>query len=210
MKINLFAKINSIVLVLILTIILLTKPTYSFYLSFYPAGNDDGRVIMVTGDSYAGFFAGFECLRDYNFLIYADAGKSTKENFEMMKAAVNDYPDTVIISLGVNDHNKLETPEDFGKRIEELILICKEKYKRVILHTYMSYDDAEFSGSKNIYSVSDFDDELKRLGKKYNNTFYIDMSDYNSEVFWQEDKIHYNKLFYDELYNRITTALMLF
>lgn len=210
MKINLFAKVNSIVLALILTIILLTKPTYSFYLSFYPAGNDDGRVIMVTGDSYAGFFAGFECLRDYNFLIYADAGKSTKENFEMMKAAVNDYPDTVIISLGVNDHNKLETPEDFGKRIEELILICKEKHKRVILHTYMSYDDAEFSGSKNIYSVSDFDDELKRLGKKYNNTFYIDMSDYNSEVFWQEDKIHYNKLFYDELYNRITTALMLF
>ena len=94
--------------------------------------------------------------------------------------------------------------------MEKIIKFCKEKYKRVILHTYMSYDDAEFSGSKNIYSVSDFDDELKRLGKKYNNTFYIDMSDYNSEVFWQEDKIHYNKLFYDELYNRITTALMLF
>lgn len=209
MRYSFFSKIN-IVLVLILVTILSVKPTYSFYLSFYPAGNDNGKVIMLTGDSYAGFFAGFECLRDYNFLIYADAGKSTKENFEMMRMAVNDYPNTVIISLGVNDHNKLEIPSDFGRRIEELILICKENHKKVILHTYMNYDTKEFDGSKNTYSVSDYDDELKRLGEKYNNTFYIDMSDYNNEIFLQEDRIHYNKVFYDELYNRISTALMLF
>lgn len=207
---KIFIKVNSALFFILLFTFLFTKTNYSYFFSFYPAENAESKVIVITGDSYAGYFAGFECYKDYNFLIYADAGKSTKENFDMMKEAVNAYPDTVIISLGVNDHNKHEKPEDFSNRIEELILMCKENQKKVILHTYMIYDDDEFDGAKSIYTVVDYDNELKRLGKKYSNTFYIDMSDYNNEIFWQEDRIHYNKIFYDELYSRISTALMLF
>ena len=184
----------------------------SSFFNFYPARDANDDTIVVTGDSYAGYFATYECSKDYNILIFAEAGKSTKENYDIMKAAVSLYPSTIIISVGVNDHNKNESPSDFKQRIETLVKLCKFYNKKVILHTYMNYDTEIYSDDsmEREFDVSDYDKILKDIGSNYNNAFYIDMSDYDKEEYLQEDKIHYNKMFYDELYNRITTAIMLF
>ena len=128
----------------------------------------------------------------------------------MMKLAINSTPEIVVISIGVNDCNKHVTLEDFKNRMEELVSECKAMNKRVILHTYMDYDMDAFGDSKHVFLPSDYDNILKNVAKKYSNAFYVDMSDYNSNIFLQPDLIHYNKVFYDELYSRIRVALMLF
>ena len=60
------------------------------------------------------------------------------------------------------------------------------------------------------YKESDYDKILRELGNKYMNAYYVDMSDYNNEKYLQDDHIHYNKVFYDELYNRMVAALKQF
>jgi lysophospholipase L1-like esterase len=213
MKRNLFSKINIvIVLASLLNVLVFSNVFGKPFFSYYPAKDANDETIIVTGDSYAGYFASYECNKDYNIIIYAEAGRSTKENYEMMLNAVDLYPKTVVISLGVNDHNKNESPSDFKTRIEEIVKICKRRNKRVVLHTYMDYgpvlekEDKTESG----FDVQEYDEILKDIGSRYNNVFYIDMSDYEKEQYLQADKIHYNTLFYDELYNRMTTAMMLF
>lgn len=213
MKKNLFSKINIvIVLTSLLNVLVFSNAFGKPFFRYYPGKDVNDETIIVTGDSYAGYFASYECNKDYNIIIYAEAGRSTKENYEMMLNAVGLYPKTVVVSLGVNDHNKNEAPSDFKTRIEELVKLCKRHNKRVILHTYMDYGPAFAKKDKTVLSfeVQEYDEILKDIGSRYSNAFYIDMSDYEKEQYLQADKIHYNTLFYDELYNRITTAMMLF
>ena len=196
-----------IVFTLVLTICI---PSFGFFYFYYPSKDGSGETIMVTGDSYAGYFATYESGKDYNIIIFAEAAKSTKENYEVMKTAIKAPPNIIIISIGVNDCNKHVTLEDFKNRMEELVSECKSMNKKVILHTYMDYDMDAFGDSKHVFVPSDYDNILKNVAQKYNNAFYIDMSDYNNKIFLQPDLIHYNKVFYDILYDRISTALMLF
>lgn len=193
-----------------LVVFIYAKKSNAYYQAFYPARNDNSEIVLITGDSYAGYFAAYECLQDYGILIYADAGKSTKENFEMMKEAVNTFPDTVIISIGVNDHNQNVSPEEFKNRIEELVHISEIQNKRIILHTYMNYDLSCIGDPQKMYNVIEYDRALKDIAEKHKSTFYIDMSDYNNDAYLQSDRIHYNKTFYDALYSRVATALFLF
>lgn len=204
-----FKKVLNIVIVFVLVIII-KIPSYGFFYFYYPSKDGSGETIMVTGDSYAGYFATYESGNDYNIIIFAEAAKSTKENYDMMKLAIKSAPEIVVISIGVNDCNKHVTLEDFKNRMEELVSECKAMNKRVILHTYMDYDMDAFGDSKHVFLPSDYDNILKNVAKKYSNAFYVDMSDYNSNIFLQPDLIHYNKVFYDELYSRIRVALMLF
>ena len=204
-----FKKVLNIIIVLTL-ILTISIPSFGFFYFYYPSKDGSGETIMVTGDSYAGYFATYESGNDYNIIIFAEAAKSTKENYDMMKLAINSTPEIVVISIGVNDCNKHVTLEDFKNRMEELVSECKAMNKRVILHTYMDYDMDAFGDSKHVFLPSDYDNILKNVAKKYSNAFYVDMSDYNSNIFLQPDLIHYNKVFYDELYSRIRVALMLF
>lgn len=213
MKKSFLIKVNIFIMSILLTVVLSIVPNYSYFLSYYPAKNISTRTVLVTGDSYAGYFATYECLQDYNILIYADAGKTTRENYDMMKEAINTFPDVVIISIGVNDHSKHISPLEFKYRMEDLVSECKGMNKKVILHTYMNYDTEAFSDAfgdaKKVFEISEYDNALKDVAKKYSNAFYIDMSDYNDEKYLMIDRIHYNKVFYDELYNRISTALLI-
>lgn len=203
-------KISTLIMSILLMVGISVNTVYCSFFSYYPAKEDNGKVITITGDSYAGFFASYECFKEYGFLIYANAGKSTKENYEIMKTAINFFPDTIIISIGVNDHSKNVTLDDFKNGIEELVSISRLNRKKIILHTYMDYDDSIVEGVEHLFTTKDYDNILRDISKKNSNVFYVDMSDYNEEVYLQNDKIHYNKLFYDELYRRVSTALMLF
>ena len=204
-----FKKVLNIVIVFVLVIII-KIPSFGFFYFYYPSKDGSGETIMVTGDSYAGYFATYESGNDYNIIIFAEAAKSTKENYDMMKLAIKSAPEIVVISIGVNDCNKHVTLEDFKNRMEELVNECKSMNKKVILHTYMDYDMDAFGDSKHVFLPSDYDNILKNVAKKYSNAFYVDMSDYNNKIFLQPDLIHYNQVFYDELYSRIRVALMLF
>lgn len=206
---SIFKRISRFIISIIF-ISLITVPTYSYTLIFYPAKDPSNKTILVTGDSYAGYFAAYECLKNHNIIMYAEAGKSTRENYDMMKEAIEAFPDIVVISIGVNDHNKHVPPVEFKNGIEEIVSECKAKNKKVILHTYMNYDTNAFKDQKKFFEISDYDDALKEIAQKYSNAFYIDMSDYNEDKYLQKDRIHYDKAFYDELYNRMEIALLLF
>ena len=202
---NIIIFIISILIIVLNSINVIAAP----FLFTYPAGKENAETVILMGDSYAGYFSRFESGRDYNILIYANAGCSVKDNYDIMKEAAGFEPSKVIISIGVNDNNKNNPPEDFEKIINEVISICKKNNKIVILHTYMDYDLKAIDNKHLLYDVSQYDEILKNIAKKNSNVMYINMSDYNNEVYLQEDRIHYNKVFYDELYNRISTAFLL-
>ena len=206
---KLFKKIKIIFIISFVLVVGFVKPNYSFFVDYYTSNNVDAPLIMLTGDSYAGYLATYEAYKDLNILIYAQAGKTTEDNFNMMQMAINTMPKIVVISIGVNDHSQNIKLEDFKNRISYLVNECRQKTKKVILHTYMEYDEEEFGDGMAIYDVKDYDNILRDIAESNSNTFYIDMSDYNDQKYLQDDRIHYNKVFYDELYNRLTTAIML-
>lgn len=180
-----------------------------YFKQFYKTDKPNSDTITVIGDSYAGWFAGYESFKDYNIAVYANAGKTTEVNFEMMEDGFKSSSDIYIISIGVNDHANNIDINEFKDRIEILIKTCSRNGKRVLLHTYMNYQH-EYPENFYKHKEQDYDKVLKDLASKYLNAYYVDMSDYNNEIFLQDDKIHYNRTFYDELYNRMCIALKKF
>lgn len=181
----------------------------TYFKQFYKTNKENSDTITVIGDSYAGWFAGFESFKDYNIAIYANAGKSTEVNFEMMEDGFKSDSEIYIISIGVNDHANNVEINDFKDRIETLIKTCSKNGKRVLLHTYMDYIH-EYPDIFYLHTEKDYDKVLRDLGDKYLNAYYVDMRDFNNPIFLQEDKIHYNNVFYDALYTRICDALKRF
>ena len=207
MKVSILKKIL-ISVVLFVTFISMCS-FVNYFREFYENDEPNSETITVIGDSYAGYFAGYESFRDYNIDIYARAGQSTEVNYLMMQDGFKADSMVYVISIGVNDHTNNIDLDKFRERIESLIKVCAKNGKRVILHTYMNYIH-EFPVEYYKYKESDYDKILRELGNKYINAYYIDMSDYNNEIYLQDDHIHYNKIFYDELYNRMKTALTKF
>ena len=52
-------------------------------------------------------------------------------------------------------------------------------------------------------SIDDYDNLIKRLTSEYDNAYYIDMSNFNDFKFNISDGMHFNKEFYDTLYDKI-------
>lgn len=157
------------------------------------------KMIAVTGDSYAGFLMTFEDLRDYGMVGYAIAGKTLAANYYRMKEAMHQDLDIVVISIGVNDVINNTEPEEFAKLYHSLLLEGLKYGKTIITHTYL---DFKFN---NIYKYKafDYDVVIKKEMYGFDNVYYIDMRDYEKEEYLQNDKIHYNKAFYDVLYDRM-------
>lgn len=218
-------------------------PTYSFFQQNYIVANGKGDLTVI-GDSYAGYFATYESNRDYNVSVFAEAGRTTRFNYEMMKAAIVLASNDILISIGVNDCFAKEPINAFKNRMEEFANIAKIMGKRIYVHTYMNYagvaettiDESEKEEQKfgldslakmfgftseekvsplketqeKILTPGDYDKALKEVSAKYDSFKYIDMSDYNTSAYLQPDLIHYNKTFYDALYDRISVAMILF
>lgn len=209
MRIKVFKKVLALALALCIFLSINSFASINYFKQYYENDEPNSETLTVIGDSYAGFFAGFESFRDYNIDIYARAGQSTEVNYLMMKDGFKADSNIYIISIGVNDHTNNIDLGEFRERIEALIKICAKNGKRVILHTYMNYVH-EYPEIMYKYKEADYDNILRELGNKYMNAYYVDMSDYNNEKYLQEDRIHYNKVFYDELYNRMVVALKQF
>lgn len=208
-------------------------PTYSYFQQNYIVANGKGDLTVI-GDSYAGYFATFEANKDYDVRVYAEAGRTTRFNYEMMKTAIALGSNDILISIGVNDCFAKEPIYAFKNRMEEFANIAELMNKKIYVHTYMNYvgaaettiDESEkidnafsfenlakifgFTTEEKVLVPNDYDKALKEVASKHTNVRYIDMSDYNSSVYLQPDLIHYNKTFYDALYDRISVAMILF
>lgn len=164
------------------------------------------KLIAVTGDSYAGYLMTFEDLRDYGMVGYAIAGKSFAENYWRMREAMHQDLDIVVISVGVNDVMKGTEPEEFAKLYHSLLLEGAKYGKTIITHTYLDFKYNNNSvNNSNIYKYKafDYDVAIRKEMYGFDNVHYIDMRDYEKEEYLQDDKIHYNKEFYDVLYDRM-------
>lgn len=198
-------KISAFLIALILSNVFVVNSVYCYVHFYYPPNNNKKTDIVVTGDSYAGYFAIFESKKDLGIYLFANPGRTTEQNFEMLKDAVNFDSKCIVLSIGVNDHARNISPVDFERRLNELVSNARVFNKKLILHTYMNYDyvSSELVYGKAYYKIDDYDKILQRVAIENNNVYYIDMHDMNYIYFMQSDRLHYDRIFYDTLYERV-------
>lgn len=163
--------------------------------------------IVVTGDSFAGKFCEFELNKDLKIIGYARAGCTIDQNKIIMAEALNFDERNVLISIGVNDQYMETPPYRFEYIMRSLLNISVFNKKIVYLHSYLKYFADTYS--KKRFSAIEYDLIIRRLCSEYYNTFYIDVKDLESPMYISDDLIHYNSLFYDELYNRLINAMQM-
>lgn len=198
-------KLMCIILSLILLIALSTESFCIFEYSMFPARDGAGEVnITIAGDSYAGYFSQYEKGKDYNFLVFANAGFNTEHNYSIMMESIDAISTIIFIAVGVNDQRDNIPPSEFKHRMTMLALKAKEAGKIIFFHTYMIYDYSVYSMlAPRLYNIAEYDAALRSVANNYSNVYYVDMSEFNQRNFWQSDGLHYNKVFYDELYRRM-------
>lgn len=173
----------------------------------YPSGPivlKDSRIV-VTGDSFAGKFCEFEKDKDLIIFPHARAGQTIDQNKIIMAQALNYNIKNVLISIGVNDQFMETPPYRFEYVLRSLLNISLYNNKNVYFHSYLKY----FSNVYNVkrFSAQEYDLIIKRLCDEYANAYYIDVSDLEKPIYISDDNIHYNLMFYDELYNRLITLI---
>lgn len=160
---------------------------------------NNGNVIAVAGDSYAGTFVRFEKEKKYNIMEFAKSGKTIGQNKQLIDTAMDSVAKYVMISTSVNDYEKQTTLKSFEYNLRRYINHALLNHKIVFLHTYMKYSAA----IKRDVGIKDYDDIIKKLAAEYDNTIYIDMHDYEKKEYEMSDKKHYDKEFNDALYDKI-------
>ena len=194
-------------------LIIYAKVSFGFY-EYYETNPNSSNSIAVTGDSYAGFLASFESYKNHNIYVYAVAGRPIKMNYDIMMTAIDSPSNYMVVSIGVNDYVAQTNIDEFKLLLDQFVVLCEERQKKVIFHTYMDFDKAMIEAVMPedyfVFKISDYDNSIKEVVNQHKNAYYINMSDYNDQVYLQEDRIHFNSIFYDELYDRISMRILLF
>ena len=160
---------------------------------------NNGAVLAVAGDSYAGTFVRFEKDKKYQLIEFAKSGKTIGQNKNLIDSAMDSVARFVLISISVNDYEKQSTLNSFEYNLRRFINHALLNHKIVFLHTYMKYAAA----IKRNASIKEYDDIIQKLASEYENTIYIDMHKYEDKEYQMPDKRHYDKVFNDMLYNEI-------
>ena len=204
---------NSLILILFLTYIFFVNnlciantPYYNYVPKSGPIVLNDSSIV-VTGDSFAGKFCDLESNKDLLIIGYARAGQTIDQNKVIMAEALNQKEKNVLISIGVNDQYMETPPYRFEYVMRSLLNIAVMNKKNVYLHSYLKY----FSNTYNIrrFSAIEYDLIIRQLCSEYYNAYYIDVKDLENPMYISEDYIHYNSLFYDELYKRLINAMLI-
>lgn len=161
--------------------------------------------LIVTGDSFAGKFCEYEEYRDLTLITHARAGIPVVNNWDIMSEAMNFNHKNVLISIGVNDQFFETPPYMFESKLRFILNLALSKDKNVIFHSYLKYFSTIHDEKR--FNSRIYDGIIRRLCSEYPNTKYIDCFDLESERYISEDNMHYNKLFYDELYKRVLYKL---
>lgn len=165
-----------------------------------PVALKDSRLV-VTGDSFAGKFCDMESKRELEIIPYAIAGNTIDQNKIIMALALNFEEKNVLFSIGVNDMYVETMPYYFESVLRELMVIAEFNKKNVIMHSYLRFFSENYY-EKN-FDAFTYDSIIKKICDEYENAYYIDVHDLERQEYISEDLMHYNKLFYDELYNRV-------
>lgn len=169
-------------------------------------GNFSGNII-VTGDSYGGFFINY--LKQYGYNIeknkYNRAQKSVIENEPIYRLAFITGFDNIVLSIGVNDYFNQTPSYAFANVIENLASLGKYYNKRLFLHSYLSIP---YKVENAKYTCDDYDIALRQIAEKYDNVEYIDILYLsNNKEYLQDDLIHYNDKMYSILYKKINSII---
>lgn len=160
-------------------------------------------MITVTGDSYAGTFVRFEDNKDFKLLELARSAKTIEQNSFLMSSAMMSNSKYVLVSIGVNDFEKQTSLESFEDTLRFYLNLACRTHKKVFLHSYMHFQ----AERKLKVDVSEYDKIIKKLGEEYPNTAYIDLHAFEMAEFQMPDLKHYDKTFYDILYNNIIVLI---
>lgn len=160
-------------------------------------------MITVTGDSYAGTFVRFENNKDFKLLELARSAKTIEQNSFLMSSAMMSNAKYVLISIGVNDFEKQTSLESFEDNLRFYLNLACRTHKKVFLHTYMHFQ----AERKLKIDISEYDKIIKKLGEEYPNTAYIDLHNFELVEFQMPDLKHYDKTFYDIMYNNIIVLI---
>ena len=198
-------------LLIVLLLFLTSTVTFSnnvignFNNSVGPIVLKDSKII-VTGDSFAGKFCEYEKNKDLYIIPYARAGCTIDQNQIIMALALNFDERNILISIGVNDQFMETPPYRFEAIMRRLLNIGLYYNKNVFMHSYLMY----FSSLYNLkrFSALEYDAIIKRLCEEYDNAYYIDVKDLENPIYISDDNMHYNSLFYDELYVRLLNLML--
>lgn len=160
-------------------------------------------MLTVTGDSYAGTFVRFEDNKDFKLLELARSAKTIEQNSYLMSSAMMSNAKYILISIGVNDFEKQTSLESFEDSLRFYLNLACKTHKKVFLHTYMHFQ----SERKLKINISEYDKIIKKLADEYPNTVYIDLHVFEKAEFQMPDLKHYDKTFYDIMYNNIVVLI---
>lgn len=196
-----------IILVFITSDILFASNIYNPFYFNLPSGPMALKDIslIVTGDSFAGKFCDLESNRDLKVIPYAIAGNTIDQNKIIMAEALNFPQKNVMFSIGVNDMYVETFPYNFESVLRELMVIAEFNKKNVIMHSYLRFFSENYYEKR--FDAFMYDSIIKKICNEYANAYYIDVHDLERQEYISEDLMHYNKLFYDELYNRVFQLL---
>ena len=169
-----------------------------------PVALKDNRLV-VTGDSFAGKFCDMESQRELHIIPYAKAGQTIDQNKIIMALALNYEEKNVLFSIGVNDMYVDTMPYNFESVLRELMVIAQFNRKNVIMHSYLRFFSENYY--EKVFDAFTYDSIIRKICDEYDNAYYIDVHDLERYEYISEDMMHYNKLFYDELYNRVFQKL---
>ena len=161
--------------------------------------------IVVTGDSFAGKFYDFEKDKELQLVPFARAGRTIDENKFIMAEALNLNEKNVLISIGVNDQFMETPPYRFEFVLRSILNISLINNTNVYFHSYLKYFSNLYNNKR--FSATEYDEIIKQLCNEYYTAHYIDVKDLETPKYISEDNIHYNIMFYDELYNRLVNAI---
>ena len=191
-------------------LILMSKNCYSSNILNYNE-NTIGPLVLkdynlvVTGDSFAGKFCEFEKDRELEIIPYARAGMTIDQNQLIMALALNFEENNYLISIGVNDLFYETPPYIFESVLRKILNVAVFNQKKVYMHSYLKYFSDLYY--KKRYQAQNYDSIIRKLCMEYDIAEYIDVSDLESLYYISDDNMHYNKYFYDELYNRLFKKL---
>ena len=208
LKLELKSKITLVLtFVLLLNFVCFAETNYyNFTPNIGPIVLKDSSIV-VTGDSFAGKFCEYEKDKDLYVMGYARAGHTIDDNKIIMAQALNFNEKNVLISIGVNDQYMQTPPYRFESVLRSLLNISVFNQKTVFFHSYLKYFSDSYGRRR--FSAIEYDMIIRELCSEYDNVYYIDVKDLENPKYISEDNIHYNSLFYDELYKRLINNLLI-
>lgn len=171
----------------------------------YNIFNSNFPSLVVSGDSYAGYFNDYENNKDFVVKIFAAAGNTVKKNRNLMLEACRYQSNIILFSIGVNDHFQESMPYVFEGVLRDCISEAIKHNKIVFMHSYVEYPSSIALNKK--FSIKTYDNIIKRLANETENVYYIDMHDCQGIEYSISDNIHYGRMFYDILYSRMMFIL---